>query len=184
MTPTQIDYLRDFAITHLPRAQADRQQVNQYGGDLYSKLAFTAVMVRGKAGTTAAEFAAASVLESVCLLQQLAPKTKERADALHNLTRAANDLCLHTDSNIEWLAQAAIEPEPVEPAPEQPARPLPSIVAGQWLSTKEAAEFLGKKVQTLTSWSSTQKGPLRPSKVGGNLRWSGDEILAILKNRR
>jgi hypothetical protein len=183
MTPAQIDYLRDFAITHLPRAQADRQQANQYGGDLYSRLLHTAVMVRGKAGTTAAEFAAANVLESVCLLQPPAPKNQERVVVLHNLTRAANDLCLHTGSTIEWLTQAApLEPD-LEPVTAPPT-PLPTIVAGQWLPTREAAKFLGKKPQTLTSWSSTQKGPLRPSKVGGNLLWSGDEILAILKNRR
>lgn len=180
MTPTQIDFLRDFAIDNLPRAQADREQVNRYGGDLYSKLAFTAVMVRGKTGTTATEYAAANVVESVCVLQQPLPK-KERADTLHNLTSAANDLCLHTGKAIAWLASAALEAEP--PQLPAPALPLPAI-AGRWLSTKEAAEFLGFKEQTLRQWASSQSGPIRPNKVGRRLKWSGDDILKVLGDRK
>ena len=176
MTPTQIDFLRDFAIDNLPRAQADRAQINRFGGDFYSKLAFTAVMIRGRTGATAAENAAAKVLESVCLLQEPLSKN-QRIDTLHNLTSAANDLCLHTGQVIPWLALAALEPE-LPPLP--PALPLPSI-AGQWLSTKDAAKFLGFKEQTLRQWASSQSGPIQPTKVARSLKWSGDEILAILR---
>lgn len=180
MTPTQIDFLRDFAIDNLPRAKSDREQI-RIGGNLYDKLAFTATMVRSKSSTTATEYAAASMLESVCLLQRPL-STKERADTLHNLTSAANDLCLHTGKVIAWLASAALELEPPEPLP-APALPLPAI-AGRWLSTKEAAEFLGFKEQTLRQWASNQSGPIRPNKVGRRLKWSGDDILKVLGDRK
>jgi len=180
MTPTQIDFLRDFAIDNLPRAQADRLHLNRLGGtDLYSKLAFTATMVRSKAGTTATEFAAATVLESVCMLQRLL-SAKERSDTLHNLTSAVNDLCLHTGKVITWLGVIAPEPEPVQP---QPALPLASI-AGRGLSTEEAAQALGFAPQTLRKWASNESGPIRPIKVARRLKWLGDDILAILKNRK
>ena len=176
MTPTQIDFLRDFAIDNLPRAKSDREQTSRLGGNLYEKLAFTATMVRSKAGTTATEFAAATMLESVCLLQRvLLPK--QRSDTLHNLTSAANDLCLHTGKVISWLGEVA--PPPPEPKPEQSAKPLPAI-AGRWLSTKEAAAFLGFKEQTLRQWASNESGPLRPKKVARHLKWAGDDILAVL----
>ena len=179
MTPAQIDYLRDFAIEFLPRAQADRAQVSRLGGDFYSKLAFTSVMVRGNASTTAVEYAAAQVLESVCLLQQSLSK-KERADTLHNLTAAANGLCLHTGKTISWLASVpeGIEPEPVPEA----QKPLPSI-AGQFLSTAEAAKAMGFAEQTLRQWASTESGPISPTKVARRLKWAGDDILEMLRNR-
>ena len=176
MTPTQIDFLRDFAIDNLPRAKSDREQT-RIGGNLFDKLAFTATMVRSKASTTAREHAAATVLESVCLLQQPL-SAKERADTLHNLTSAANDLCLHTGKTIAWLGEVA-PPEP-EPQPEPPALPLPSI-AGRWLSTAEAAQALGFAAQTLRQWNSNESGPIRPvSKIARRLKWSGDAILALV----
>lgn len=185
MTSAQIEFLRDFAIDNLPRAQADREQANSYGGDLYNKLAFTAVMVRSKSGATATEFAAANILESVCLLQQPIVG-KQLADTLRHLTCAANDLCLHTGKVIVWLAAAALEPEP-EPEPDQepptPAKLLTSIT-GKWLSTKEAAQALGFAEQTLRQWAANETGPLRPNKVARRLKWSGDEILAVLKYRK
>ena len=179
MTPTQIDFLRDFAIDNLPRAKSDREQTSRLGGNLYERLAFTSAMVRSKAGTTAAEFSAANVLESVCLLQQPL-STKQRSDTLHNLTSAANDLCLHTGKTIAWLGEVVPEPEP---QPEPPALPLPSI-AGRWLSTAEAAQALGFAAQTLRQWASSESGPMRPIKVARRLKWSGDKILAILTNRK
>ena len=179
MTPTQIDFLRDFAIDNLPRAKSDREQTSRLGGNLYERLAFTATMARGRAGTTAAEYSAANMLESVCLLQQPL-STKQRSDTLHNLTSAANDLCLHTGKTIAWLGEVAPEPEP---KPEQPALPMPSI-AGRSLSTAEAAQALGFAPQTLRQWNSNESGPIRPNKVARRLKWSGDDILAVLGNRK
>lgn len=181
MTPAQIDFLRDFAINRLPRAQADREQINRLGGNLYERLAFTAVLIRGKAGTTATEYAAANVLESVCLLQQPLQKN-QRTDTLHNLTGAANALCLHSETSIPWL-EAAAQPEP-ETEPPAPAVqvPLPSI-AGRSLTTAEAAQASGFAVQTLRKWASTETGPFSSTKVARRLKWSGDDILAALKKR-
>ena len=181
MTSAQIEFLRDFAIDNLPRAQADREQANSYGGDLYNKLAFTAVMVRSKSGATATEFAAANILESVCLLRQ-SLSAKQRSDTFDSLTSAANDLCLHAGQSISWLASAALEPEP-DQEPPTPAKLLTSIT-GKWLSTKEAAQALGFAEQTLRQWAAKETGPLRPNKVAGRLKWSGDDILAVLRNRK
>lgn len=181
MTPAQIDFLRDFAVDNLPRAQADREQINRYGGNLYDRLAHSSVAVRGRQGATATEHAAASVLESVCLLRRQPPLfPKQRTDTLHHLTSAAHALCLHTGKTVSWLAEAAQpEPEQQEPPP-APARPMPPI-AGRWLSTEEAAKWLGVQPQTMRSWSSKQTGPIQPTKMGRALRWSGDAILAVLK---
>ena len=177
MTPAQIDFLRDFAIDNLPRAKSDREQT-RIGGNFYENLAFTATMVRSKSGTTATEFAAASVLESVCLLQRPL-SAEQRADTLHNLTDAANQLCLHTGKTIAWLGEVA----PPEPEP-QPAihQPLPPI-AGRRLSTAEAAQALGFEEQTLRQWASNETGPISSTLVGRRRKWSGDEILEVLKGR-
>jgi hypothetical protein len=190
MNQTQIDYLREFAIDNLPRAQADRAQVNRYGGthaDLNIKLAGTATMVRGKAGTTAIEFAAANVLETVAILQaeREPPLSKPDRVKLHErLTTDAKELCILTDKSLSWLDAMPSTPEP-EDEPPAPAIqiPLPSI-AGRWLSTEEAAEVMGFAVQTLRMWSSTETGPIRPTKINRRLKWSGDEILALLSRKK
>ena len=187
MTPTQIDYLRDLAIDNLPRAKADRDQINRYGGNtdsFYLKLTYTSTMVLSKAGTTAIEFAAARMLESVCLLQLTLSKT-QRADTLHNLTEAANNLCLHLDLTIVWLAASPL-PE-VQPAAAQPtATPALSLsIAGTWLSTKQAALVLGVSEQTMRRWASQQSGSIQPDSQlsGRHHRWSGDKILEVLKGQ-
>lgn len=184
MTPTQIDYLRDLAINNLPRAGADREQINRYGGDtasFYLKLAYTSTMVLSKAGTTAIEVAAARMLESVCLLQLALSKT-QRADTLHNLTEAANNLCLHLDLTIAWLAAYPL-PEAPPTAIATPALPLPLSIAGTWLSTKQAAQVLGVSEQTMRRWASEQSGSIQPDSQlsGRHHRWSGDKILEVLK---
>lgn len=183
MTPAQIDFLRDFAIDSLPRAKSIRANISRTGGNLYDQLAFSSVMALGNPGTTATEHAAASVLESVCLLRRQPPLfPKQRTDTLHHLTSAAHALCLHTGKTISWLEEAAPEPEQQGPPPPAPARPVPPI-AGRALPTEEAAKWLGVMPQTMRSWSSNQTGPIRPTKMGRALRWSGDEILAVLHLR-
>lgn len=188
MTPAQIDSLRDLAIAHLPRAQSDRAQAQRYGGsasDFYRRLAVTAAMVRGTAGSTAIECASAKVLEAVCLLSLNRDEpltTTQRAATLDNLVAAANELCALSGSVVTWLADRPVTPEPIEEA----AKPLPvqsaPAIAGRFLTTKEAAKALGVAEQTLRGWASQEGGPIRPSgKVGRHNRWSGDEILALLK---
>lgn len=193
MNRHQIDILRDLAIEHLPRAQADREGIKRYGGthaDFYRRIAVTSTMARGNAGTTAIEFAAANVLESVAILcgEQENPLTKtEKATLLHRLATDAKELCICTGTAISWLdsVSTTLDSEP-EPTPKQLMATIqktnPSI-AGRQLNTKEAAEVLGYKENTLRKWSSDESGPIRPKKLGRQLRWSGDEILALLTKK-
>jgi predicted DNA-binding transcriptional regulator AlpA len=192
MNQLQIDSLRDLAIAHLPRANADREQINRYGGthaDFHRRLAVTAVMVRAKAGTTAVEYAAANVLETVSLLSgehDEALSHPIRTGLLQKLTRDAQELCALTGKVVSWLDALPATPVP-EREEESPApaalTPLPSI-AGRFLSTKEAAEVLGYKEQTLRQWASNEAGPIRPvKKVGRHNRWAGDEILALMAKK-
>ena len=45
------------------------------------------------------------------------------------------------------------------------------------LSTKEAAEMLGLKPQTLRRWAIYENGPITPIRYGRLVRWSKREIL-------
>ena len=47
----------------------------------------------------------------------------------------------------------------------------------QLLTTKEAAEFLRLKPQTLRRWACYQNGPIQPARVcRGQLRWRGGDL--------
>ncbi len=194
MKQFQIENLRDFAIEHLPRAQADKEQVDRYGGtaaDLNNRLAVTATMVRGKA-PAGIERVAANILESVTLLcadRNEVPISKaERASLLQSLASEAQDLCTLTGKVIPWLASLPTVPEP-EPEQEEASaptiqKPMPKI-GGSFLTTKEAAEVLGYKEQTLRAWASNESGPIQPIRtMGRHLRWSGDDILALQSRKK
>ncbi|MCH2003906.1 helix-turn-helix domain-containing protein [Acinetobacter ursingii] len=45
------------------------------------------------------------------------------------------------------------------------------------LSTKEAAQMLGLKPQTLRRWAIYENGPITPIRYGRLVRWSKREIL-------
>jgi hypothetical protein len=192
----EIEALRDFAIENLPRAQADREQVSRFGlpvEDLYIRLAATAAFVRARAGTTAVEYAAANVLETVCLLRaerdEKLPKATHTA-LLGRLTRDALQLCTLTGKQIPWLDAMPAAPEPEEENEEEtqptPAThfPPPRSIRGRWLSTKEAAEVLAFEPQTLRNWASRQTGPIRPTKFGNRNKWSGNEIADYLEKNK
>lgn len=193
MNQLQIDSLRDLAIEHLPRAQADREQIKRYGGshaDLYRKLAVTAVVVRAKAGTLAIEFAAANVLDTVtllCLEREEPLLSSTRIELMYRLTKDAKELCALTGKTIAWLDLLATPPEPAPPeeVEEATAQSPPSFpLAGRLLSTREAAQVLGYAPQTLRKWASDESGPIRPiKKAGAHNRWSGDEILALMASK-
>lgn len=199
MNDLQIDHLRDIAIDNLPRARTIRDKAHLVGGrgDYYRALAYVAIMDRTKATTRAEEFAAANVLEIVCWLRfddwDEPISSSKRKELLTDLVSRAKELCMLTGYTIPWLEDlpsAPQEPEKKEEEqsspPQQPVRPI----AGRSLSTKEAAEALGYAEQTLREWRSDQTGPvgegrLKPFRLNGNgrLRWSGDEILALLKRK-
>lgn len=194
MKQLQIDYLRDFAIDHLPRAKADSDQFSRYGGtesDFYRKLAFTSVMVQGKPTAPAIEIAAARVLSSISLLrserEEPLPRD-ERADILSRLTSDAQELCALTGKQIPWLDSIKTPPEPEEqterevPQAQAPA-PSPQSIAGKLLTVNQAAEKLGLKPATLRKWAREQRGSLLPSvQIGRQYRYSGDEVLALMQS--
>lgn len=189
MTPLQIDTLRDFAIDHLPRARADRERANKYScspTDFYNVLATTAVMVRSKPTTTATEYSAANVLETVAILhaKRTEPLSKsEHCRLVARLAADAKELSMLAGRTFPWLDLVPSTPEPVD-EPTEPAmqKPTPSI-AGRFLTTKEAAQVLGRSEQTLRAWASKQSGPIQPSRVGKLLSWSGDGILLLMQNK-
>jgi len=198
MNKTQINSLRDFAIEHSPRAKDVRNQANLLGGeaDYYRALAFAAVMVRAKPGTTASEFAASNLLETVCLLyaeleEPISHATRKRL--LKRLVNEAKELCAITNHTIPWLTDLpdiqASEPDDDDvartPTPPATAQLHTRPIAGRLLTTNEAAEALGYKPQTLRKWASEDSGPIRPvqQERGSHLRWSGDEILALMSRK-
>lgn len=162
-------------------------------------LAHEAVLVRSRSATTAVEYAAANLLEAVMLIcceREAKLTADERRRTLLQVVATAKELCELTGRVMPWLDVAdipTIEPAPAKPARTQAARNLPPpvaadqqrntgcIYAGKWLTTKDAAEALGRESQTLRDWKSKQKGPLQPTKVGGRLMWSGDAICELLR---
>jgi hypothetical protein len=46
--------------------------------------------------------------------------------------------------------------------------------------TANAAHYLSRQPQTLRSWSSSQRGPLRPLRVHGRLAWKTEDIRRLL----
>lgn len=47
--------------------------------------------------------------------------------------------------------------------------------------TLVAAFYLNRKPQTLRSWASSERGPIRPIRVQGRLAWSIASIRALLQ---
>lgn len=54
----------------------------------------------------------------------------------------------------------------------------------QTVTTAKAAELLDMHVMTLYRWGSKGEGPLRPVRVGRQLRWSVADIRALLNGAR
>ncbi len=49
------------------------------------------------------------------------------------------------------------------------------------IGTRQAAEVLGRKQQTLRSWACDGSGPIRPVKVGGRLGWRVADLERVLR---
>ena len=47
------------------------------------------------------------------------------------------------------------------------------------LTTEEAAYYLNRRPQTLRVWACLEKGPLRPTRIGGLLAWSTAAVKAL-----
>lgn len=48
------------------------------------------------------------------------------------------------------------------------------------LPTREAAQHLHRKEQTLRGWACNESGPLRPIRVNGRLAWSVEQIKKLV----
>lgn len=189
MRQIQIEALRDFAIDHLPRAQADRAQHSRLGGseaDFYRKLAVTSVMVQAKPETPAIQLAAARMLSTVSLLcseREEPLTTTKRTDLLCRLTSEANELCGLTGKELPWLASAPTTPAPADAKRDEVlVQATTDSIAGKFLTTEQTAEVLGVMPATLRAWAREQRGPIQPIKVGRHYRYKGNEVLALLES--
>lgn len=55
-----------------------------------------------------------------------------------------------------------------------------AVAVDHTVSTDEAAVLLGVTPQTCRRWACQGSGPIRPRRLNGRLRWSVDDIRAVL----
>lgn len=191
MDQIYLDALRDIAIEHIARAQQDRTQAIQYGqsrNTFHLSLAHTALSTLSKGGTTAVEYAAACLLNSVIVLSIEPDKkiTEKQHNAMvFRVIESAKELCTLTGKDIQWLdstSEDLSEPETsIEvPTPHPAIKPPVNLSPGTILTTEEAARFLKRKPQTLRSWASKENGPLSPIRNGRSLAWPSNEIIRLM----
>lgn len=187
MQPIKLAALRDFALAHLPRAQAVPKgpASDQYNITLYGIAALTS------STAPAVQQAAATLLQSVMSLSiqwdadgKLTPAQRQQAE--RQTIEAATELCTLTCTVIPWLADALTIPAPApEPLPaatpivsfsQQITRPPPGIN----LDTATAAALLGVQPQTMRSWASKDDGPLQCIKGGRANLWPSDDVIRLM----
>lgn len=184
--------LRDLAITHFPRAGRVSTALppDEYQRTLYG----FAALVPPNAPAT--ELLAAYLMQTVMRLLIDWPSegklsAYQRQQAEQEAIDTAIELCELTGTAIPWLAHATPSkpaPAPPPPVPELVPVPastrLPAPPPGIMLSTREAAEYLNMRVQTLHMWSSTDSGLLRPVRLGtSRLGWKSDDVLALMQGK-
>lgn len=54
------------------------------------------------------------------------------------------------------------------------------LIARPTITTREAAYYLNRQVQTLYVWASQETGPIRPLRINGRLAWRVKEIKSLL----
>ncbi|MGJ7915460.1 helix-turn-helix transcriptional regulator [Massilia sp. LXY-6] len=199
MEQLRLTALRDFAIEYLPRAKRVSAQPHATHDAYRIALYGAAVLSHGSPTASAVELAAARLLRTVMTLSvnwegEYKLTQRQRHEQQHEAISAANDLCTLTGKTLTWLADAfKDEPAPPpDPAPTEnvetrdPAPPTrrPAPPSGINLSTKEAAEYLNVKEQTLHKWASTDTGPLKPVRSGiRRLAWPSDEVIRLMKGK-
>jgi hypothetical protein len=60
-----------------------------------------------------------------------------------------------------------------------PIFPPLELVTKPNLSTEEAGYYLNRKPQTLRNWAATERGPIRPIRVGSLLAWPTRDVKRI-----
>lgn len=186
MKQWQVESLRDFAIDHLPAAQAVRDHATKWGtssDDYHHQLVAIPTLLELRAAQPVEQKIAAKLL---CLASRwLLGSTYDGLN--EQLVEAARNLCAVTGRTLPWLKEVATQSTraATSPGPEgnQTIQPTsqPSEREGEWLTTEEAARLLRLQPQTLQSWSSKQTGPIQPRRLQRRLYWNKNEILDHLK---
>lgn len=202
MERIKLTALRDFAIEHFPRAQLTRSQSHANDDDYHRALFGMAVLTLTNPKASAVEQTAAQLLKVAASLlvawdgyRSMSPHIQNENDE----QAMANALELSSLTGISLPFLSAPTPTdrpalPIEPATPQPeVAPshsreqtigLPALTPGRMLTTKEAADYLRLKPQTLHKWSSSGDGPITPVKVGNRpLRWPSTDILRIMEGK-
>jgi len=196
----ELEALRDLAIEFLPSAQRKREQAKQFGSsqDTYYRGLFLATMLTEWTSTSSAiERRAAKLLQQVMLVT-----LEQQYEGIENqIIETAEDLISLTGSAVPWFAQlrdrlpyTPVSPESCAPQDRQPKdkdtheqqsdETQLSLVPGRLLTTKQAAQALNRKDQTLRNWASKQNGPVQPLKLNGQNMWRSDDILALIHKKR
>jgi hypothetical protein len=194
MEATKVIALRDFALEHFPQGQKVRAQRHATQASYHYAL-YTAGALAPLSPTISAieQVAVNLLLDALGLVMDWDEKLT--AAQRHNLeslaVNTAKALCALTGTSLPWLDAVIVDepPEAVEPAPAIPAPPshsrppaLPPLQPGLYLSTKDAAAYLNRKVQTLHAWASQDSGPIAPKRGTGRLlTWHSDDVLRVLR---
>lgn len=101
--------------------------------------------------------------------EQLRLRIDAAAKSVAEVLQVAADLVLAASTR---KPDSEPRPEPVK------VRPVPAL-----MTPKQAAEYLGTKVQTLAIWRSTKRYQLPFVKVGSNVRYRKSDLDEFLQRR-
>jgi hypothetical protein len=189
----QLAALRDFAISHFPRAQTADTSLppDDYKRTLYGY----AALISPNAPAT--ECAAAALLQPVMQLSidwapADMPTPAQRQQAVQNAVEAAHELSSLTGTQpLPWLADFATAAPAAPVAPAEPvAQPVPAIPMlaerpllqpGPNQTTADAARYLGIKPNTMLKWAMMGGGPIQSVKLGTRHGWPTVELERMVR---
>jgi hypothetical protein len=190
----QLAALRDFAISHFPRAQTADTSLppDDYKRTLYG---FAALI---SPNAPATECAAAALLQPVMQLSidwapADMPTPAQRQQSIQNAVEAAHELSSLTGTQpLPWLADfaTAAPAAPVEPAGPvaQPAPAIPMLAErpllqpGPTQTTEDAARYLGLSVGYMRKWNMMGTGPITAIKKGSRLGWPTADLERLARD--
>jgi hypothetical protein len=187
MEKIKLAALRDFAISHLPRAQISIPP-DQYERTLHG----IAALISPNALVT--EFVAASLLQAVTnLMIDRAVEVEFTARQREAIERRAIEFACQLNSltghEIAWLTSLTecLGPELVlelghESSFSAVALLLlarPQLQPGPTQTTALAARFLGVTEKTMHGWASKDSGPINPIKKSPSYEWRTVELIRL-----
>lgn len=190
LSQLQLDYLRDEAIKHMPRAQKTMLGRAPSKDMLCTWLCGDTIHTLASPKASSLEQSAAHILQP---LMQLQINWDEKLTSAQRRTITASAInAVHDHYSLlgvpppAWLPAADYEPEseqelippPATPQPQKTSLPTPGIN----LTTAHAAQLLNREPQTLRSWASKDNGPIRPIRGGNGLGWRSDDVLRLMKD--